>query len=177
MPLTRFPAGRLSLALVAVLLPAGSAAAQGSGPPVAARSAADSAFAALQERGRRAMGVDQYTSTHRFDDLADGGRIELQRNVDDAGGTGAIRAHLRDIQALFTAGDFRIPAMVHDMEVPGTKVMAARKAHLRFTFRELPRGGEVRIHTTDPEALKAVHEFLAFQRLDHRSHGQHHRVP
>ena len=43
----------------------------------------DSAYAAMQERGRVVMGVDQYTSTHRFDDLPNGGRITLVRNVDD----------------------------------------------------------------------------------------------
>ena len=51
--------------------------------PDAASSAAspgDSAFAAVQARGAdaRGMGVDQATSVHRFDALADGGRIELR---------------------------------------------------------------------------------------------------
>src|ERR1051325_8166932 len=58
---------------------------------------ADSAFAAVQARGAdpQAMGVDQYTSVHRFDTLPDGGRIELQRNVDDSAGVAQIRRHLR----------------------------------------------------------------------------------
>jgi hypothetical protein len=43
-------------------------------------SAQDSSFAAMQRRGKIAMCVDPYTSAHRFDDLADGGRIELQRD-------------------------------------------------------------------------------------------------
>lgn len=150
----------------------GALLAQGAEPP---RKLSDSAFAELQERGRRAMGVDQYTSTHTFDDLPDGGRIVLQRTVDDSAGTSVIREHLRDIQRLFTAGDFRIPAMVHDMMVPGTTVMTARRAHIRFTYRELPRGGEVRIETPDPEALAAVHAFLEFQRMDHRAHGMKHK--
>ncbi len=137
------------------------------------RRLSDSAFAVLQERGRQAMGVDQYTSTHRFESLPDGGRIELQRNLDDAAGTAIIRAHLQDIRQLFGAGDFRIPAMVHAMAVPGTEVMAQRREYLQFTYRDLPRGGEVRILTTDPEALAAVHTFLEFQRMDHRSHGGH----
>lgn len=156
----------LALGLPAVLT------AQGSEPP---RRLSDSAFAELQERGRRAMGVDQYTSTHTFDDLPDGGRIALQRNADDSAGTAVIREHLQDIQRLFTAGDFRIPAMVHDMVVPGTAVMSEQREHLRFTYRELPRGGEVRIHTTDAEALAAVHAFLEFQRMDHRAHGMKHK--
>jgi hypothetical protein len=41
------------------------------------RPAADCHFAVVQARGRVAMGVDQYTSTHLFQPLSDGGRIEL----------------------------------------------------------------------------------------------------
>lgn len=167
------PRAALLLAALA-LAPCAPLLAQGGGPPAPPRTAADSAFAALQERGRRAMGVDQYTSTHRFDDLPDGGRIELQRNVDDPDGVRVIREHLQDILRLFTAGDFRIPAMVHDRPVPGTDVLAARRTHLRYVFRELPRGGELRIHTTDPEALRALHQFLEFQRHDHRAGGHRH---
>src|SRR5688572_33371875 len=43
----------------------------------------DSAFAGVQARGHDAMGVDQYTSAHRFEPLPDGGRIELQRDTAD----------------------------------------------------------------------------------------------
>jgi len=118
------------------------------------------------------MGVDQYTSIHQFDDMPDGGRIELQRQVDDSLGIEQIRSHLRHIADAFAAGDFRIPAFVHDREaVPGTATMAAKRDVIRYEFRELPRGGEVRITTDDPEALQAVHEFLAFQRADHRAGG------
>ncbi|MGH7129185.1 MAG: hypothetical protein ACREIV_11505, partial [Planctomycetaceae bacterium] len=46
-----------------------------------AAAAADSTFADLQSRGHAAMGVDQYTSTHFFQPLPDGGRIELQRDA------------------------------------------------------------------------------------------------
>ena len=133
----------------------------------------DSTFAAVQARGAdpRAMGVDQYTSPHQFDALPDGGRIELQRAVDDSAGVAQIRKHLHEIAASFTKGDFNTPAFVHDQKVPGTDVMAAKRDAITYTERDLPRGGEVRIHTTDPQALAAVHEFIAFQRQDHRAGG------
>lgn len=134
----------------------------------------DHAFHALQERGKTAMGVNQYTSTHRFDALPDGGRIELQREVDDPAGVEQIRRHLREIADAFSRGDFSIPGFVHAQEVPGTAVMAAKKDAIAYTFNELPRGGEVRIVTRDPEAVRAVHEFMAFQRSDHRSGGHVH---
>jgi hypothetical protein len=136
-------------------------------------AAADTGFAALQARGQAAMGVDQYTSTHRFDALPDGGRIELQRDTDDAQGIATIRAHLAGIAQAFVAGDFGTPAAVHAREVPGAAVMAARRAAIRYVYRDLPRGGEVRIVTADPEAIAAIHAFMAFQRGDHRSGGVH----
>ena len=134
---------------------------------------ADSAFAAVQTRGAdpRAMGVDQATSVHRFDVLPNGGRIELQRAVDDSAGTEQVRRHLREIADAFARGDFRTPAFVHMREVPGTATMAARRSAIRYEMRELARGGEVRITTADPVALSAIHEFMAFQRGDHRAGG------
>jgi len=128
----------------------------------------DSAFTALQRRGQAAMGVDQYTSAHQFEPLADGGRIVLQRDAADSAGTATIRAHLREIAARFAAGDFAVPMFVHSQEVPGTRTMAARRATIRYDFAERPGGGEVRITTRDSAAIAAVHEFLAFQRGDHR---------
>ncbi|MDB4891669.1 MAG: hypothetical protein JWL61_3524 [Gemmatimonadetes bacterium] len=140
-------------------------------------SAQDSSFAAMQKRGKVAMGVDQYTSIHKFDDLADGGRIELQRDRDDVVGTRAIREHLKAISAAFSQGDFSTPAFVHMRDVPGTKVMAARRGVIRYEFRELPRGGELRITTGDSVARIAVHQFLAFQRSDHNAAGHEMHKP
>ena len=40
-------------------------------------TAQDTSFAAMQARGKVAMGVDQQTAVHRFDDMKDGGRIRL----------------------------------------------------------------------------------------------------
>jgi hypothetical protein len=131
---------------------------------------ADSAFAALQKRGAGVMGVDQYTSAHRFDTLDDGGRIELQRDTSDTAGVRTIREHLRTIARAFATGDFTASENVHAQTVPGTDVMRERRRAIRYDFRALPGGGEVRITTTDPVALRAVHEFLAFQRSDHRVH-------
>lgn len=133
----------------------------------------DTGFAAMQARGadRRGMGVDQSTSVHQFDALPDGGRIELQRAVDDSAGVAQIRAHLREIAAAFKRGDFSIPGFVHQQQVPGTAVMAAKRDVITYAERDLPRGGEVRITTKDPEAIAAIHEFMAFQRQGHHAGG------
>lgn len=127
----------------------------------------DTAFAAMQQRGATAMGVDQYASSHRFESLSDGGRIELQMDADDSAGTARIRAHLEEIAHAFAQGDFATPGFVHAQNVPGTRVMTAKRAAITYRFSPLPRGGEVRITTTDAEALAAVHAFLEFQRHEH----------
>jgi hypothetical protein len=136
----------------------------------------DSSFADVQRRGQSVMGVDQYTSKHVFEDLPDGGRIVLDR--DDATDTAAIRtirAHMRVIEAAFQRGDFTLPGIVHAQAVPGTRVMAGKREAISYRAAERPRGAEVRIQTSDPAAVAAVHEFLKFQRSDHRAagHGTH----
>ncbi len=132
-------------------------------------------FAAVQERGRSAMGVDQYTSRHVFEDLRDGGRIVLDRDeADDTLGIATIRLHMRDIADAFSRGDFAIPGFVHAREVPGTAEMVRLRERIGYEAIDRPRGAEVRIRATDPEALRAVHAFLAFQRADHRAAGHEH---
>ena len=133
----------------------------------------DSSFAALQQRGETAMGVNQYTSQHVFEALADGGRIVLQRKESDSTGEAAIRSHMRTISKAFSSGDFALPGFVHDTgDVPGTAVMKRLKGEISYTPRDLPGGAEVVISTRNPEAVSAVHDFLAFQRMDHRT-GMH----
>ena len=115
------------------------------------------------------MGVDQDASQHRFQDLPRGGRIELQMRTPDSAAIATIRAHLQQTARDFAAGIFTAPDSTHAMVVPGTEVMARKSALITYRYRPLPQGGEVRITTGDPDALKAIHDFLAFQREDHRA--------
>jgi hypothetical protein len=136
-------------------------------------STADSGFAAIQRRGETAMGVDQYTSAHIFEPLSNGGRIVLQRKETDSLGEATIRTHMRTIAAAFANGDFALPGFVHAMsDVPGTAKMKGLRSEITYSERDLPRGAEVVISTKDPDAVAAIHEFLAFQRMDHRA-GMH----
>ena len=120
------------------------------------------------------MGVDQYTSTHLFEPLADGGRIVLQRDSVDAAGTATIRAHLQEIATRFAAGDFTIPDVVHAQTVPGTVEMKAHRTLLRYAFDTLHNGWQGRIVTSEPAALAAVRAFHQFQRMEHRADGHDH---
>lgn len=169
--LRRLPAGAVSL-LLPILMTVPLRAQDHATHDHAAMSGRDTSYAAMQERGRSAMGVDQYTSAHRFDDAPDGGRIVLQRDSSDTAGTRVIRAHLAGIAGKFTAGDFRIPGFVHAGVVPGTRTMARHRRQISYRFEPLAGGGQVRIVTHDPAAIQAIHRFLAFQRTEHRAPGK-----
>ena len=132
-------------------------------------SNSDSAFAQVQHRGHIAMGVDQYTSIHHFVSTPDGGVVTLQRDTDDTAGIQQIRHHMAEIAAAFRRGEFAVPGFVHDRPVPGTAIMAARRDRIRYRTDSILRGGELRISSDDPAAVAAIHEFLAFQRQDHRT--------
>ena len=140
------------------------------GGPLSAQGA-DTGYAGLQRRGQMVMGVDQYTSAHQFDLTPDGGRIVLVRAASDTAGVRKIRDHLQDIARAFAAGDFGHTMMVHQRELPGVSVMRQRRSAIRFAVDTLAGGGAVRISTTDPAAVRAIHQFLGAQRMDHHSGG------
>jgi hypothetical protein len=142
-----------------------------SGCSKAKPTAQDSAFAAVQERGGMAMGVDQYTSEHKFDITDSGGRIALERDTDDSLGIQQIRTHMKLIQHSFESGDFSAPSFVHQRDMPGTDVMSKKRDVITYTYQDLPRGGAVVIATKDSAARAAIADFLMAQRMDHRSGG------
>jgi hypothetical protein len=137
--------------------------------PARAQQSTDTAYRAMQGRGEKTMGVDQTTSSHGFQSLPDGGRIVLVRDINDTAGVARIRAHLRDMQRAFGAGDFSMPMFIHMKTVPGVSVMAARHDLITYTASALPGGAALRIVTTDSAALTAIHQFLAFQRTEHHA--------
>ncbi|MEO8880134.1 MAG: hypothetical protein ABI446_07015 [Gemmatimonadaceae bacterium] len=155
----------------ALVLAMCSACSRSRATPDAASTTADTGFAAMQQRGKMAMGVDQSTSTHRFDALPDGGRIELQRDSSDSLGVAQIRAHLHLILHAFQAGDFSTPQFVHMQTMPGTAIMAQKRDVITYVYHDLPRGGEVVMSTGDSIALMAIHSFMGAQRMGHHAGG------
>jgi len=80
-----------------------------------------------------------------------------------------IRTHLSHIAQMFTEGNFQVPMFIHDTVPPGLPVMESKRGAISYVFGAAPDGGQVRITTRDADALKAVHQFLAFQIDDHRT--------
>ncbi|HUD70776.1 MAG TPA: hypothetical protein VMQ62_02340 [Dongiaceae bacterium] len=149
--------------LIGSMLRAGTPTAD---PPTAATAASD---ATMNHCGAAVMGFDQEKTAHHFFLYADGGAIEVAvKDPADANNRDAIRAHLPHIAAMFGEGNFEAPMLVHGrQDVPGIATLARLKARVAYVYRETAGGGRVTITTTDPEALKAVHEFLTFQIRDH----------
>ena len=116
------------------------------------------------------MGFSHQTTTHHFLLLADGGMIRVETNSKgDRATRDQVRMHLAHIAAMFSNNNFDTPMFIHDRIPPGVPVMKTRRQAIVYTFTPTVRGGEVRIKTSDPDALKAVHEFLRFQIEDHRT--------
>jgi hypothetical protein len=124
--------------------------------------------AAVNERGDEGMGFSHTKTTHHFRIGTDGGAIEVTANdAKDQTSRDQIRMHLAHIATMFGDGNFEIPMFVHDQKPPGADVMKRMKSSIVYRYEEMETGGRVRITTTDPEALRAVHDFLRFQIEEH----------
>jgi hypothetical protein len=124
----------------------------------------------VEKHGDQAMGFPHDKTTHHFRLYSDGGAIEVTVNDSkDSQNLQSIRSHLTHIATMFSNGDFAIPMFVHDQVPPGVPLMKEKHTEISYTFEELPAGGCVRIQTNNPDALKAIHDFLRFQIDDHHT--------
>jgi hypothetical protein len=62
-----------------------------------------------------------------------------------------------------------MPMFIHDQVPPGVPVMKRLKSQIKYEVENIPAGARVRISTGNPEALKAVQDFLRFQITDHQT--------
>src|SRR5207248_1410310 len=126
--------------------------------------------AVVEQHGDQAMGFPHDSTTHHFRLSADGGAIEVTtKDASDKTNTGAIRSHLSQIALMFGDGDFSVPMFVHEEIPPGVTTMKLLKAKIHYRYEELSSGGRVRIQSTDPVSLAAVHDFLRFQISEHHT--------
>jgi hypothetical protein len=134
-------------------------------------SAASSGHATeMNERGEEVMGFSQTETTHHFFLLRDGGVIQVEaKNPSDATSRDEIRKHLAHIAKMFSLGDFNAPMLIHAQVPPGVPEMKRLKAEINYKYEQTERGGQVGISTSDPQAIAAIHEFLAFQVREHRT--------
>ena len=125
---------------------------------------------AMNKRGDRVMGFDHTKTTHHFRLTNDGGVIQVEANDgNDSASRDEIRMHLSHIAVMFAEGNFKAPMLIHEQTPPGVPVMKSEKAKIEYRFEETEGGGRVIIKTSDPKAIKAVHDFLRFQIDEHQT--------
>ena len=134
-----------------------------------AKAKGDAKHGAEVDSRHDTFGMPHEGVRHSFRLYSDGGVIELQSIAGDAEVARVIRGHLREIRDSFAKGDFEKPLFVHGRMPDGTHEMAAKGEAIEYRFEELPRGGKVRMRTSDTDALDAIHRFLRFQVVEHRT--------
>lgn len=125
---------------------------------------------ALKHRGALAMGFDQDKTVHHFLLQRSGGAIVVTaRDAADAGSIAQIRSHFREIAASFADGGFDKPVATHGELPPGAAVMTANKALIRYRYEERADGASVVIETGDAATRRAIHDFLRYQIVEHKT--------
>jgi len=116
------------------------------------------------------FGIPHTKSTHSFRLFADGGAIELRASdAADEATIAAIRTHLQEITPEFAKGDFSTPRFVHGYTPDGVAQLEQLRKDITYRYQQLDGGGRIRITTRSAEALAAVHAFLKFQVIEHRT--------
>ena len=137
-----------------------------------ARGAADgsSEHGAGVDHRHDTLGVAHETTHHSFRLYDDGAAIELRANgPSDTTTIEAIRAHMRVIADQFRANNFSTPMFVHDKTPDGIETIKQLHAQIDFNYESLPAGARVRIKTANSTALSALHAFMRFQIVEHRT--------
>lgn len=125
---------------------------------------------AVNQRGDQVMGFSHDKTEHHFSLYGDGGAIEVEAiDPNDTASRDQIRSHLRHISQLFAVGDFNTPILIHGQTSPGFPVLLRLKSEVVYDFENKAKGAAIQIHTTNPEALKAIYAFLRFQISDHQT--------
>jgi len=122
------------------------------------------------QRGDHVMGFSHDLTAHHFHLLKNGGEIVVTANdPKDTASIEQIRMHLSHIVRMFSNGDFNAPMLIHNTNPPGVATMVRLKSDIRYTILEIPQGAKIRIETSNSETTDAVHAFLLFQIVDHKT--------
>jgi hypothetical protein len=124
----------------------------------------------MMKRGEQAMGFSQEETTHHFRLFKDGGAIEVVANdPKDTASRDQIRMHLSHISKMFSAGNFEAPMFIHATTPPGVPTMITLREQIQYEFNEIDNGARVRITTASTQARDAIHAFLLYQIVDHKT--------
>jgi hypothetical protein len=126
--------------------------------------------AELKARGAAAMGFDQDAAEHHFILFEDGGAIDVQATrEDDIATRDAIRGHLQEVAREFASGNFDKPFATHAETPAGVPELRRLKGVITYAYEASARGARVRISSRDPNAILAIHDFVRYQIVEHKT--------
>jgi len=134
------------------------------------QGAPDAHHAGVVDRGDHVMGFSHEKTTHHFRLLNDGGTIEAAAtDPADSASRQEIREHLEHIATMFSQGDFNAPMLIHARTPPGVPTMKKLRNQIQYRVEDVPTGARVRVSSSNPKAVLAIHDFLRFQIQDHQT--------
>lgn len=148
--------------------------------PPAAPAADDSRQSDVARHGAEVMPFSLKATLHVFTKTSDGGvQRVIARDPADVHQVHLVRAHLRQIQAQFLAGDFSGPAHVHGADMPGlAELRAAKPGQIAVDCKDVDAGAELTYRTKDAALVEALHRWFDAQVSDHgddaMAGGMHH---
>lgn len=125
----------------------------------------------VEQRGMAVMPFDQARTMHMFRETPNGGVQMVTSKDGDPAQVTAIRLHLRHEAISFARGDYSDPIAIHGAHMPGLAFLKTAGPKINVAYQELPHGAQMTFTTSDPMALKALHEWFAAQVSDHGAHA------
>ena len=136
------------------------------------RGSADGDQGEMAARAGDVMPFDLEATTHTFVKTDSGGVQEVV--ADDAGDSRnleLVRDHLESEARAFERGDYRDPARIHGMEMPGVAELADGARRVDVRYEAIRRGGRITYSTDDPVLVSALHAWFDRQSSDHATPG------
>ena len=127
----------------------------------------------VAERGTHVMPFDLEKTVHVFSKTQEGGVQQvIVKNKADREQIQRIRAHLSEISAEFSQGDYSKPTHIHGQDMPGLNTLkTASPGQVKIEYIELPDGAQIRYSSRLPHLIRAIHQWFDAQLSDHARHA------
>lgn len=127
----------------------------------------------VAERGTHVMPFDLEKTIHVFSKTPEGGIQQVvAKDKSDSEQIQLIRAHLSEISAEFSQGDYSKPMHIHGQDMPGLDVLkTASSGQIKIEYRELPDGAQIHYVSQLHQLVDALHQWFDAQLRDHARHA------
>lgn len=126
----------------------------------------------MTESAAAVMPFDLAATTHTFTKVPAGGVEDVVANDPaDQSNTDAIRAHLAEEAAKFSAGDYSDPARIHGGDMPGLAELEANPDRVEVLYEQIPGGARIGYRAAEPSLIATIHTWFDAQNTDHAMPG------